>query len=54
MPDNNAFCAFNVEKGAKWVCVGGDENGQTQVDYPKQVRSCENGGEGGKTLAHCI
>eukprot|EP00472_Partenskyella_glossopodia_P008337 CAMPEP_0197541050 /NCGR_PEP_ID=MMETSP1318-20131121/66945_1 /TAXON_ID=552666 /ORGANISM="Partenskyella glossopodia, Strain RCC365" /LENGTH=175 /DNA_ID=CAMNT_0043100183 /DNA_START=1149 /DNA_END=1675 /DNA_ORIENTATION=- len=35
---DNAFCAFWVEKGKFWECVGGKESGQTQVDYPESGR----------------
>jgi len=31
---DNAFCVFQVKTGRYWSCVGGDEQGQTQVDYP--------------------
>jgi B9 domain-containing protein 2 len=29
----NAFCKWDVSAGPTWLCVGGDESGQTQVDY---------------------
>ncbi len=32
--DSNAFAAYRVEFGSEWTLVGGDESGQTQVDYP--------------------
>lgn len=32
---NNSFCLFSVKCGKEWICVGGDEKGQTQVDYPE-------------------
>jgi hypothetical protein len=37
---DNAFCLFEVKHGQDWVCVGGDEQGQTQCDYP-QVRETQ-------------
>ena len=33
----NAFAKFDIESSDKWDCVGGEESGQTQVDYPKMV-----------------
>jgi B9 domain-containing protein 2 len=30
---DNAFCKFDARVGPTWLCVGGDEQGQTQVDY---------------------
>eukprot|EP00485_Elphidium_margaritaceum_P012643 CAMPEP_0202699664 /NCGR_PEP_ID=MMETSP1385-20130828/12874_1 /ASSEMBLY_ACC=CAM_ASM_000861 /TAXON_ID=933848 /ORGANISM="Elphidium margaritaceum" /LENGTH=182 /DNA_ID=CAMNT_0049356655 /DNA_START=24 /DNA_END=572 /DNA_ORIENTATION=- len=30
----NAFAKFDVESGDHWDCTGGDQSGQTQVDYP--------------------
>ena len=31
---NNAFCTYEITSGKQWVCVGGNEQGQSQVDYP--------------------
>merc|ERR1712129_661596 len=31
----NAFAKFTIESGDEWDCAGGDESGQTQVDYPR-------------------
>ncbi len=33
----NAFAKFDIESGEHWDCVGGEQSGQTQVDYPKMV-----------------
>ena len=33
----NAFAKFTIESGEEWDCAGGDESGQTQVDYPGMV-----------------
>eukprot|EP00484_Ammonia_sp_Unknown_P027426 CAMPEP_0197030618 /NCGR_PEP_ID=MMETSP1384-20130603/9822_1 /TAXON_ID=29189 /ORGANISM="Ammonia sp." /LENGTH=183 /DNA_ID=CAMNT_0042460005 /DNA_START=46 /DNA_END=597 /DNA_ORIENTATION=- len=30
----NAFAKFDIETGDAWDCTGGDQSGQTQVDYP--------------------
>ena len=34
---DNAFCQFEVKAGTAWTCLGGDVEGQTQVDYRDQV-----------------
>lgn len=31
----NACVGFELVKGKEWLCVGGDQKGQTQVDYPE-------------------
>jgi hypothetical protein len=31
---DNAFCKHEVKSGNQWVCVGGEEKGQSQCDYP--------------------
>lgn len=33
----NAFAKFQIESGEEWDCAGGNESGQTQVDYPGMV-----------------
>ena len=35
---DNAFCQFEVKAGPAWSLLGGDSEGQTQVDYRDQVR----------------
>ena len=34
LDDENVFATFEVVKGKEWSCVGGEQKGQTQVDYP--------------------
>lgn len=34
LTSDNAFCVFQVKTGRYWSCVGGEEEGQTQTDYP--------------------
>ena len=34
---SNAFAKFTIESGDQWDCAGGDQSGQTQVDYPGLV-----------------
>lgn len=33
---DNAFCLYEMKTGKQWLCVGGDESGQTQIDYPEE------------------
>ena len=33
----NAFAKLTIESGEEWDCAGGDESGQTQVEYPGMV-----------------
>lgn len=35
LESDNAFCVFQVKTGKYWSCVGGEEEGQTQTDYPE-------------------
>ena len=34
---SNAFAKFTIKSGDQWECVGGNQSGQTQVDYPGMV-----------------
>lgn len=34
---SNAFAKFTIKSGDQWDCVGGNQSGQTQVDYPGMV-----------------
>jgi hypothetical protein len=36
---DNAFCQFDVKVGPSWTLLGGEVEGQTQVDYQEQVRA---------------
>jgi len=33
---DNGFCSYQIFTGPNWLCVGGDLEGQTQVDYPDE------------------
>lgn len=48
--DPGTFCAFEIKRGKEWQLVGGDEKGQTQVDYPEVGIVCNGHG---LSLAHC-
>lgn len=37
---DNSFCVFSVKRNKEWQCVGGEEQGQTQVDYPEDGEFC--------------
>jgi len=37
---DNAFCVYSIGHGKEWTLVGGDEKGQTQVDYPQEDDMC--------------
>lgn len=40
----NAFCAWELKTGRYWQCVGGQESGQTQADYPASLDEADAGG----------
>lgn len=40
----NAFCVFEVRTGRYWSKVGGEDKGQTQVDYPADDDAAAGGG----------
>jgi len=42
LPADCAFCAFTIETGDQWECVGGADRGQTQVDYPEVNLVCSS------------
>lgn len=38
---DNSFASFTIKHGSEWILVGGDELGQTQVDYPIGIDSSQ-------------